>query len=113
VVAYATSAREAALLANVYATSAVAIARRDERARAQRTERSLALRLARLPPTLSEGIPGARLRSRIGQLKALGASGTGSPSIIQPGYVPESKTGNPLRTVGLGLLLGGVLGLGG
>ena len=112
VVASATSAREAALLANVYATSAVAISRRDERARAQRTERSLELQLARLTPTLSEGIPGARLRSRIGQLKALGASGTGSPAIIQPGYVPKNKTGNPLRTVGLGLLLGVVLGLG-
>ena len=34
------------------------------------------------------------------------------PAIIQPGYVPEGKVGNPLQTIVLGLLLGVVLGLG-
>ena len=112
ITASATSRREAALLANVYANSAVAIARRDEAARARRTERSLEVQLDLLDPAARGGIPGARLRSRIQNLRALGLTGTGSPQIIQPGYIPTTKSGNPLRTVGLGLLFGVVLGLG-
>jgi tyrosine-protein kinase len=112
IVASASSKREAALLANVYADSAVAIARRDERARVDRAVFALKRQLDRLAPRDRDDIPGARLRSRIQQMRALGLTGTGSPSIVQPGYIPTDKASSPLRTVVLGCLFGAILGAG-
>jgi polysaccharide biosynthesis transport protein len=112
VVATASSRREAALLANVYANSALAIARRDDAARAQGAVRALQAQFDRLTPAAQNDIPGARLRSRIAQARALALTGTGSPRIIQPGYIPSEQASNPLTTVLLGALFGLVLGLG-
>jgi succinoglycan biosynthesis transport protein ExoP len=114
VVATAASGSRAALLANVYSRNATRIAERDQRAQAGRALRSLEQQLAELPQEEREAHVGAgsRLRSNIEQMRVLADVGNGSPQIIQPGYVPTSKSGNPAQTIILGALFGLVLGVG-
>jgi capsular exopolysaccharide synthesis family protein len=52
------------------------------------------------------------IKARIAQIAALGSAGTGIPHLIQAGYAPTQKSGNPIQTVLLGTLFGGLLGIG-
>jgi capsular exopolysaccharide synthesis family protein len=110
----ADSAERAALIANVYAEEAQRLAQADERKQAEKGVASLQAQLAELPPDQQQAAVGAgsRLRRNIEQLRTVAEAGTGSPRIIQAGYVPTSKAGNPSQTILLGLLFGAVLGAG-
>jgi succinoglycan biosynthesis transport protein ExoP len=114
IVGRASSARRAALLTDIYSRNAARLAERDQKERAARALANLNEQLQELPPELrNAGIGrGARLRSHIEKLRVLAEVGDGSPQMIQPAYVPTSKAGNPIRTILLGLLFGGVLGVG-
>jgi succinoglycan biosynthesis transport protein ExoP len=114
VVATATSAPRAALLANVYSQTAADFAQRHQKQQAGRALSSLERQLAELPPEerKSQRGAGSRLRSNIEQMRVLADVGNGSPQIIQRGFVPTSKSGNPLQTILLGALFGLVLGVG-
>lgn len=112
VVARATSARRAARVANAYAESAVELARRAQIDRATEVLDNLEGQLAALPPAARAGGDGQRLRGSIERLRVLADVGTGSPQIIQRGFVPTAKAGNPLQTILLGGLFGIVLGIG-
>jgi polysaccharide biosynthesis transport protein len=114
VVATASSARDAALLADVYARTAVRLAELDDRREAERAIAALNRLLRELPREQRRATvgPGARLQSDIEQMQVLAEIGNGFPRIIQPGFVPTSKSGNPLQTILLGLLFGVVLGVG-
>ncbi len=129
----AASAQRAALLTDTYAKQARDSARADERRQIllarDDVSRQLSQLLARQRARQSEGPrrggaqqPTAqaerdlrsadRLRASVERLTTLGAVGTGSPVIIQPGFVPDEKSGKPLQTILLGLLFGLVLGAG-
>jgi polysaccharide biosynthesis transport protein len=114
VVARSTSAETAALLANVYSQTAVRLAEDDQKRQARRALRALNAQLRKLPHEVRVAPvgPGARLRADIEQMRVIAEVGTGSPRIIQQGFVPTSRTGNPLQTILLGVLFGGVLGVG-
>jgi capsular exopolysaccharide synthesis family protein len=112
VTAKAESARRAALLANVYATTAARLADAGMRRQAARTLGALETQLKQLTPSQRNGGLGEGLRLRIATLRVLAQVGDGSPRIIQPGYVPSSKSGSPVQTILLGLLFGLVLGAG-
>jgi succinoglycan biosynthesis transport protein ExoP len=112
VTAKATSARRAALLANVYTRTAARMAERAQQRQARRAVRNLRGQLAKLSPRQRRGGLGAAIRSRIIKVQELASVGTGSPQIIQSGHVPTTKSGNPLRTIILGMLFGVVLGAG-
>ncbi len=113
VVVSASSARRAALLATVYARTARNIAEGDQMGLARRVLRNVSGQLAALPRKDPDSAgPANRLRTRIENLRALAETGTGSPIVIQSGFVPSSKTGNPVRTIVLGVLFGLVLGIG-
>jgi succinoglycan biosynthesis transport protein ExoP len=114
VVATASSASRAALLANVYSETAADLAERDQKAQARRALASLERQFAELPREEREALvgPASRIRSNIEQMRVLADVGNGSPQIIQRGYVPTSKSGNPLQTILLGALFGLVLGVG-
>jgi succinoglycan biosynthesis transport protein ExoP len=113
VVVSASSARRAALLATVYARTARNIAEGDQMELARRVLRNVSAQLAALPRNDPDSAgPANRLRTRIENLRALAEAGTGNPIVIQSGFVPTSKTGNPVRTVVLGVLFGLVLGVG-
>jgi polysaccharide biosynthesis transport protein len=112
VTAAADSPREAALLANTYAETAARLAEADQRAITLRALRSVNAQLRELPRKRRLGPAGAGLRSQRQRLRTLADAGTGSPQIIQPGYVPDSRSGSPLETILLGALFGVVLGVG-
>ena len=114
VTASASSAERAALLANTYAETARRLAIDDERAEARLALGSLKSQFDKLPVKVQQHVsgPGAQLRHNIQKMQVIADIGNGSPQIIQPGYVPSSKAGNPLQTVILGLLFGVVLGVG-
>jgi polysaccharide biosynthesis transport protein len=112
VTAAADSPRRAALLANTYAGVAARQAEADQRAITLRALRSVNAQLRELPRRRSAGPTGDGLRSQRQRLRTLADAGTGSPQIIQPGYVPGSRSGSPVETILLGALFGVVLGAG-
>lgn len=114
IVAQATSAERAAILADVYARTAASLAERDQRDLAQRAVGALEARLAELRPEVRRSLVGvgARLRTDAERMRVLAEVGNGSPQLIQPGFVPSSKSGNPLQTILLGVLFGVMLGVG-
>jgi polysaccharide biosynthesis transport protein len=106
VVAEAGSPERAALLANVYARTAVGLIRQDDREQALATLSSVRRQLAQDPsPDARE-----RLSARAERLQTIADAGLGSPRIIQPGYAPTSPSGSPVQTIVLGSLLGLLLG---
>jgi polysaccharide biosynthesis transport protein len=111
VVATEKSPKKAAHLANVYAGAAVEIAQNIQSTRARAVMQDLAGQLAALSPALRRGVTGQQLRNRIATLHAISANGTGTPQIIQPGYVPSHRSGNLPETIGLGVLFGLLLGV--
>ncbi len=54
----------------------------------------------------------ARPALRRQRLRTLAETGTGSPRIIQRGYMPTTEAGNPIQTIVLGALFGVLLGVG-
>jgi succinoglycan biosynthesis transport protein ExoP len=112
VVASSTSAKRAAQIATVYAQTAKEIARQDERTLATRVLRNLETQLAALPPDERVYGAGGRIRGSIERVKVLADVGPGSPVLIQSGFVPTTKVGNPVRTIILGVLFGAILGVG-
>jgi capsular exopolysaccharide synthesis family protein len=111
VVAKADSPERAALLATVYSDTAARLAQRQEQARAARNLRIAEEYLDSLTPREAQ-FSATFLRTSINSLRILARGGSGSPEVIQSGYVPTSKSGNPLQTVLLGVLFGLVLGIG-
>jgi polysaccharide biosynthesis transport protein len=114
VTASSTSAQRAALLATVYADNADRIAEADDRERALRGVESLQRQFEALPENLQNaGVgPGSRLRADIEQMQLLADVGSGRARVVQDGFVPTSKSGNPIQTILLGVLFGVVLGVG-
>jgi polysaccharide biosynthesis transport protein len=112
IVASSTSAERAAQLATVYAGQGQAIAQGDLKEQARRILANLRAQLRALPESQRFVGAGSRLGTRIENLRALSTVGPGSPTIIQSGFVPTEKVGNPIRTIILGVLFGVVLGVG-
>ena len=112
VTAAADSPRRAALLASTYAETAARQAEADQRAITLRALRSVNAQLRELPPKRRAGPAGAGLRSQRQRLRTLAEAGSGSPQLIQTGYVPGSSSDSPLETILLGGLFGVVLGVG-
>ncbi len=108
VTASASSAARAAQLANVYANAAIDLATTEQAQRTRVIVSNLTAQLNRLgardPATVG-------LRARIAEVAALGGSGSAVPQLIQPGYAPTHRGGNPLATVLLGVLFGAILGV--
>ena len=131
ITAEASSAGRAALLANTYALAARDLARADDRRQIAAAARNVRDQLRQLgerqaerrarprprgrpAPEAPEAAVAAadRLRANTERLRTLAAVGTGSPRVIQPGYVPSSESGRPVETIVLGLLFGLLLGAG-
>jgi polysaccharide biosynthesis transport protein len=113
VTAKADSAEHAGGLAQVYATTAQRVALDDQKELAGRALANLREQFAELPreKQLSHLGTGNWLRGQIAKMRLIQAVGNGSPQIIQPGYVPTGKAGNPIQTVILGVLFGLMLGV--
>lgn len=112
VTASATSPQRAAIVANAYANAAARASLDIQRGQAGRALANLNKQLAALSRKQRNTGFGPALRSRIVAVRALVAVGNGSPQVLQPGYVPTAKSGNPIQTIVLGLLFGLVLGAG-
>jgi succinoglycan biosynthesis transport protein ExoP len=107
-----TSARRAAQLATIYARMAAEIANGDQKVLARRILRNMVAQLDELPSHQRFIGAGARIRNTIERLRPIAEVGPGSPIMIQSGFVPTTKIGNPTRTIVLGVLFGVVLGIG-
>ena len=112
VLAKADSAERAAQLASTYSQNARAVADNEQREQARKALANVEGQLAELPPEEQAGPVGRDLREDIQRLRTLADVGTGSPRIIQRGFVPSSESNNPVQTVVLGLLFGLLLGVG-
>lgn len=112
VVATAGSPERAAELANTYVEAAQQQAQADQEAVTLAALQSVTRQLRELPPEQRNGDGGASLRERRETLRTLADVGTGSPQVIQPGFVPEAKSGSPVETILLGTLFGLILGVG-
>ena len=112
ILAEASSAEQAALLATTYAQVATDQADRAQRERSQRALVALRQQLGELTPGPDSRQRASRLRDDIQQLRAVTAVGPGRPQIIQRGYEPASASGNSLQTILLGLVFGSLLGVG-
>jgi succinoglycan biosynthesis transport protein ExoP len=108
VTATASSPARAAQLANAYANAAIQIAAADQAQRTQSLVANLQNQLQRLGPKDPAAVG---VRARLVQVAALGNSSSAVPQLIQPGYVPDRRSGNPLSTVLLGVLFGLILGV--
>jgi succinoglycan biosynthesis transport protein ExoP len=111
------SPAKAARLANAYVGSAVTLERTDQTRRARAVIAALTTQLNAMSArdrnyVGSATTPGVLIRTRLPQLQALALVGNGSPQVIQPAYPPTSRSGNPVQTIVLGLLLGVLLGVG-
>ena len=105
-------ARNAAELATVYAENAQRLADEEQRAQAGRALENVQAQLAEVPPTEQQSRLAHDLRSDASRLRTLAETGTGSPRIIQRGFVPTTEAGNPIQTIVLGALFGVLLGVG-
>jgi Mrp family chromosome partitioning ATPase/capsular polysaccharide biosynthesis protein len=111
VVASASSAQGAATLAQTYAQNAVDISQRQQRRRAERALRVAEQQLNSLDPEEAR-LSQPRLIDYVTRLRVLVDGGVGSPELIQAGFVPTERSGTPVRTIGLAVLFGFVLGIG-
>jgi succinoglycan biosynthesis transport protein ExoP len=112
VVAQADSAAGAARLANAYAGAGAELAQRDLTEHARRLLRNVDAQLAALSASEVASGQGATLRRTSQRLRALSEVGISNPTIIQDGSIPSSVSGDPVRTILLGVLFGVVLGVG-
>ncbi len=111
------SPAKAARLANAYVGSAVTLARIDQARRARAIIAVLKTQLNAMSAedrgyVGSATTPGVLIRQRLPQLEALATVGSGSPQVIQPGYLPTGRSSKPVQTIALGLLFGFLLGIG-
>lgn len=111
VLASASSAQGAALLATTYASTAARLIEADQTDQAELVLANLRQQLAELPEGERDTGAQARLEGDIERVRILAEVGTGSPQVIQEGFVPSAQAGNPLQTIGLGLLFGLLLGI--
>jgi polysaccharide biosynthesis transport protein len=109
--AQADSRERAALLATTYAGTAARQAEADQTALTLRALRSVNRQLRGMSPEVRSN-EGGRLRSHRERLRTLLDTGVGRAKVIQRGYVPESRAGNPAQTIVLGALFGLILGCG-
>ena len=112
VTASASSPERAALVANIYAQEAQRLAQLDEKRLAERALARVQQQIEAIDSGNGDARTGPNLREDATRLATLADVGTGSPQIVQPGYEPESQTGNAKQTIVLGVLLGLVLGVG-
>ncbi len=112
VLAKADSAERAAQLASTYSQNARTVADNEQREQARKALANVEGQLAELPIEEQAGPVGRDLRDDIQRLRTLSDVGTGSPRIIQRGFVPTSESNNPIQTVVLGVLFGLLLGVG-
>jgi succinoglycan biosynthesis transport protein ExoP len=110
VVATGNSPQRVAQVSNAYAAAAIELARRDQARRTAAIVSGLTVQLNKLDVKHDPTAIG--LKAKIAEVAALGSSGTGVPHLIQAGFVPTSKSGNPIQTVLLGTLFGVLLGVG-
>jgi len=110
VVASSSSAEGAQRLADVYARQAIDLAARRQQARAERALKVTEQTLAETPPATAKY--SQELRADIARLRVLADGGAGSPQLIQPGFVPDSRSSSPVRLILLAVLFGIVLGVG-
>lgn len=112
ILAESKGAKNAAQLATVYAENAQRLSDTDQRELAAATLANVQAQLAELPPEEQQSRLANDLRNDASRLRTLSESGTGSPRIIQRGYIPTSEAGNPIQTIVLGALFGVLLGVG-
>ena len=112
VTASSSSPQRAARVSTAWANAGVDAVERQAMRRAQEVLDNLNAQLAGLSPKASEGREGDRLRALAERVRVLADTGTGGATVIQSGVVPTTKSGNPVRTIVLGLLFGLVLGVG-
>jgi polysaccharide biosynthesis transport protein len=110
--ATASSAQRAALLAHTYARIGADWARQFDQRQAQAALALVERRLAALPPAQAESSSGNSLRASADRLRTIATIGTGSPDIIQPGFVPSAESRNIVQLVVLGTVFGLLLGVG-
>jgi Mrp family chromosome partitioning ATPase/capsular polysaccharide biosynthesis protein len=110
IVASASSAEGARQLADTYAREAVDLAGQQQQERAERALSVAEQQLASLTPEQAKY--SQELRGDITRLRVLAEGGVGSPQVIQEGFLPTSRAGNPLRLIVLAVLCGLVLGVG-
>ena len=111
VVARRSSAEDAQQLASVYSAEAVELVRGREERRVLNALRSARQSLRDLPRRQVE-LTAPTLQQYITRLRVLLDGGIDSPQVVQAGFLPTSRAGNPLRTILLGVLFGIVLGVG-
>jgi capsular exopolysaccharide synthesis family protein len=112
VVASSDSPRQAARLASAYADSALEFSDTLQRRRARAVADNLKLQLGQLGVEARIGREGDRLRTALEKVRVLAEAGSGTPQIVQRGFVPSAKAGTPVQTIVLGALFGLVLGIG-
>jgi capsular exopolysaccharide synthesis family protein len=106
------SARFAARLANIFATTYIAFRRDADRATIQSAEVPLRRQLAALPVGARFGPLWQSLQTRLSQLKVLSSLQTGNAELVQPAQVPSSPSSPKLvRNGALGIFFGIVLGI--
>jgi capsular exopolysaccharide synthesis family protein len=109
--AQGSSPERAQLLASTYAATAAENLSGQQQVQARRALRITRQTLIGLPRR-ERKFSSARLRDHMNRLKILAAGGGNSPTIIQSGFLPTARSGNPVRTILLGVLFGIVLGIG-
>jgi capsular exopolysaccharide synthesis family protein len=109
--------RDAALIANTYATQYIDFRRAADRATIARAEQLVLSRVASLPPAQKNGPVARQLASQASQLQVLAGLQTGNAELVQPALVPTAPSSPTPRRDGIvaaivGLLLGFGLAIG-
>lgn len=112
ILAESKGAENAAQLATVYAENAQRLSDQGQRELAANTLTNVQAQLAELPPEDQQSRLANDLRNDASRLRTLSETGTGSPRIIQRGFIPTAEAGNPIQTIVLGALFGVLLGVG-
>jgi polysaccharide biosynthesis transport protein len=110
--ATASSAQRAALLARTYSSNAAEMAAAADKAQARRSLAEVERQLAALPAGQENTNNANDLRNSANRLETIAAVGTGSPEIIQQGFVPTAESRNVVQLVVLGTVFGLLLGVG-
>ena len=106
------NAQRAAQLATTYTQVAAQVSGDAQRAQARKALENVQGQLAQAPPDSGTSSSTSDLREDEARLRTLADVGTGSPRVIQQGYVPTTATGKPIQTIVLGVAFGLLLGVG-
>jgi tyrosine-protein kinase len=112
VTASSDTAKHAQQLATTYTQVASEVSADAQRAQARRALENVENQLAQASAQPGSGPSTNDLREDVARLKTLSEVGTGSPRVIQQGYLPTSATGKPIQTMVLGIAFGLLLGVG-